>query len=441
MDNYQLPASKVKFSIDPEAVSDLEVGESTLKGMREVLNNFTDQYGPFISMKSYSSMYPYYEMVGITFNETVINLLTSAIAVMIVLFLLLPPGPSFLAVISVLLADVCILAWIPLTGLNLNAITSTCMVMSVGIAVDFSSHVTHAFVETDGQGKTGGERAALAVTRMGRSLTTSAFTTFLSVLMLSTVNVPSNRTFFTMMTGVVIYGMIFGLLFLPVLLSLFNPKYVQPVELQSPTTPLPPGEEAVLLEKTRNRGVKRHHRHRKMDNRPVVRSESESEDEKHKEKPISRNEEVKPEAEAISDSSSEFEDARSYDSSGSRLLREIEMVALDPLPVEEVSVENQPADLKKESEVRLIHEPSAKKESKQVLKTEMEKDSPSVNKNTSIKKVDPAALKKFHRPRDIVKQEAISDSESDEVPQQPKDGDSEAKSTESGLWSYVRSFF
>ena len=101
MSNYQIPASKVRFSIDPVAVSDLEVGEATLLGMRDVLQNFTDQYGPFISMTSYSSMYPYYEMVGITFNETVINLLTSALAVMIVLFLLLPPGPSFLAVISV----------------------------------------------------------------------------------------------------------------------------------------------------------------------------------------------------------------------------------------------------------------------------------------------------------------------------------------------------
>ena len=58
MSNYQIPASKVRFSIDPVAVSDLEVGEATLLGMRDVLQNFTDQYGPFISMTSYSSMYP-----------------------------------------------------------------------------------------------------------------------------------------------------------------------------------------------------------------------------------------------------------------------------------------------------------------------------------------------------------------------------------------------
>lgn len=228
----------------------------------QIIANYTSEYGVYIQAKSYSSMYPYYEMVGITFRETVVNLLTSALAVTVVLFLLLPPGPSVLAVLSVLLCDVAILAWVPFTGLNLNAISSTCMVMSVGIAVDFSAHVTHAFVETDGASLTGGQRAAKAVTKMGRSLTTSALTTFLSVLMLSTVTVPSNRMFFTMMTGVVIFGLLFGMMLLPTVLSFINPSYVKPLPIPdaTPMTPLSPGEEAEQLERTRSRGVRRHHR-------------------------------------------------------------------------------------------------------------------------------------------------------------------------------------
>ena len=191
--SLSVPAAKVKFSINPVAVNDLELGEQVMLGARSVIKNVTSEYGMYIDMKSYSTMYSYYEMVGITFDETIVNLITSAIAIMIVLFCLLPPGPSILAVLNVLLADICILAWVPLTGLNLNAITSTCMVMSVGIAVDFSAHITHAFVETDGS-LSGKERAAMAVTKMGRSLTTSALTTFMSVLMLSTVTVPSSAT-------------------------------------------------------------------------------------------------------------------------------------------------------------------------------------------------------------------------------------------------------
>ena len=251
-----------------------------------------------MKMVSYSTMYPYYEMLGITFQETITNLATSALAVIIVLFVLLPLGPSLLAVICVLLADVCILAWIPLTGLNLNAITSICMVMSVGIAVDFSSHVTHAFVETKSEGRSGGERAASAVTRMGRSLTTSGLTTFLSVFMLCTVKVPSNRAFFTMMSGVVLYGVLFGLVLLPTLLSIFNPSYKAPHVLESPMTPLAPGEEALALEKSRSKGVHRHHRKRVEEREKEAESEEEEEAKELKSpkspghaKPISESEE------------------------------------------------------------------------------------------------------------------------------------------------------
>ena len=257
--SLSVPAAKVKFSINPVAVNDLELGEQVMLGARSVIKNVTSEYGMYIDMKSYSTMYSYYEMVGITFDETIVNLITSAIAVMIVLFCLLPPGPSILAVLNVLLADICILAWVPLTGLNLNAITSTCMVMSVGIAVDFSAHITHAFVETDGS-LSGKERAAMAVTKMGRSLTTSALTTFMSVLMLSTVTVPSNRMFFVMMSGVTLFGLLFGMLLLPTVLSFFNPGYEAPVPVVTPVTPLKPGEEAERLDKMRSRGVRRHHR-------------------------------------------------------------------------------------------------------------------------------------------------------------------------------------
>ena len=290
--SLSVPAAKVKFSINPVAVNDLELGEQVMLGARSVIKNVTSEYGMYIDMKSYSTMYSYYEMVGITFDETIVNLITSAIAVMIVLFCLLPPGPSILAVLNVLLADICILAWVPLTGLNLNAITSTCMVMSVGIAVDFSAHITHAFVETDGS-LSGKERAAMAVTKMGRSLTTSALTTFMSVLMLSTVTVPSNRMFFVMMSGVTLFGLLFGMLLLPTVLSFFNPGYEAPVPVVTPVTPLKPGEEAERLDKMRSRGVRRHHRkhHKKS-------GEEDQEDQETEEKKEQGEEEKEEEGEA-----------------------------------------------------------------------------------------------------------------------------------------------
>lgn len=348
----------------------------------------------YIQAKSYSTMYPYYEMVGITFRETVINLFTSALVVTLVLFLLLPPGPSLTAVISVVLADVCILAWVPFTGLNLNAISSTCMVMSVGIAVDFSAHITHAFVETDGAALSGAQRAAKAVTKMGRSLTTSALTTFLSVLMLSTVTVPSNRMFFTMMTGVVIFGMLFGMLFLPSVLSFLNPSYVKPVVVQSPVTPVPQGEEADRLERTRAQGVRRHHRHhhsKKPEEKEKKPEEKKEEEEKEKEeKPEEKKPEEKVEkVEAISDSSEDdFRDALS-DSSESTAQTGAPEIPHTPREIEMVPMTRPPH----RTPIPAEEEATPRSESSPVSPKPTIKPSPST------------ALKKFRRPRDLEKEE------------------------------------
>ena len=358
----------------------------------------------YIQAKSYSTMYPYYEMVGITFRETVINLFTSALVVTLVLFLLLPPGPSLTAVISVVLADVCILAWVPFTGLNLNAISSTCMVMSVGIAVDFSAHITHAFVETDGAALSGAQRAAKAVTKMGRSLTTSALTTFLSVLMLSTVTVPSNRMFFTMMTGVVIFGMLFGMLFLPSVLSFLNPSYVKPVVVQSPVTPVPQGEEADRL--TRAQGVRRHHRrhHSKKPEEKEKKPEEKEKKEKEK-KEEEKPEEKKPEkvekkveekvekkvekVEAISDSSEDdFRDALS-DSSESTVQTGAPEIPHTPREIEMVPMTRPPH----RTPIPAEEEATPRSESSPVSPKPTIKPSPST------------ALKKFRRPRDLEKEE------------------------------------
>ena len=344
--SLSVPAAKVKFSINPVAVNDLELGEQVMLGARSVIKNVTSEYGMYIDMKSYSTMYSYYEMVGITFDETIVNLITSAIAVMIVLFCLLPPGPSILAVLNVLLADICILAWVPLTGLNLNAITSTCMVMSVGIAVDFSAHITHAFVETDGS-LSGKERAAMAVTKMGRSLTTSALTTFMSVLMLSTVTVPSNRMFFVMMSGVTLFGLLFGMLLLPTVLSFFNPGYEAPVPVVTPVTPLKPGEEAERLDKMRSRGVRRHHRkhHKKS-------GEEDQEDQETEEKKEQGEEEKEEEGEAKKE------------------LKELEMKEMSKEEEEEERVEEEQEEAKKELKELEMKEMSKEEEEEERVEEE-----------------------------------------------------------------------
>eukprot|EP00004_Rigifila_ramosa_P003663 TRINITY_DN1390_c0_g1_i1.p1 TRINITY_DN1390_c0_g1~~TRINITY_DN1390_c0_g1_i1.p1 ORF type:complete len:911 (+),score=232.44 TRINITY_DN1390_c0_g1_i1:102-2735(+) len=154
-------------------------------------------------------------------QECVQNLFISFLCVWAVLLLLLHPWAAFLVVFTIAMMDVLIMAWIPLFGLELNSVTVICIVMSVGIAVDYSCHIAHAFQVNDG---TKSVRARKGVEDMGRAIISGAFATFLGILMLAFAPTAINRTFFTMMTGVIVVGCVHGILFLPVLLSLVGPR-------------------------------------------------------------------------------------------------------------------------------------------------------------------------------------------------------------------------
>ena len=55
-----------------------------------------------------------------------------------------------------------------------------------------------------------------------------AFATFLGILMLSIAPTAINRTFFVMMAGVCIVGMVHGLFLLPVIMSYVGPEFSDP---------------------------------------------------------------------------------------------------------------------------------------------------------------------------------------------------------------------
>ncbi|KAK8789990.1 hypothetical protein WA158_006770 [Blastocystis sp. Blastoise] len=218
--NKLISAVVVTVPISQEIVNKLALGKDTMIEMRKLVDDSNNEYSSQLSLFSYTDLYHYFEMIGVTFNQTIINILTSAFAVLLVLLLFFSIIPALITMLCVLFADISILSWIPQMNLDLNAITSVILVMSVGIAVDFSAHITHSFTHQQG---TGLERSKKTIQEMGRSLITSALTTFIGVFMLIFVPVPTNQMFFIMMSGVVLYGLLYGMILLPSLLSVINP--------------------------------------------------------------------------------------------------------------------------------------------------------------------------------------------------------------------------
>ena len=71
-------------------------------------------------------------------------------------------------------------------GMTIDTISCMCIVLIVGLCVDYSVHIAHAF--NVARGETGGERARAALTTMGPAILNGGTTTWLALIVLAFSN-------------------------------------------------------------------------------------------------------------------------------------------------------------------------------------------------------------------------------------------------------------
>merc|ERR1712079_181324 len=106
-------------------------------------------------------------------------------------------------------------------GIVIDSVSVINIVLAVGLSVDYSAHVGHCFMVKSGSRN---ERVTEALADIGASVLNGAISTFLAVavLLISTSYVFKTLSIqFALTVGL---GVIHGLIFLPVLLSLIGPK-------------------------------------------------------------------------------------------------------------------------------------------------------------------------------------------------------------------------
>ncbi|TRY67571.1 hypothetical protein TCAL_07821 [Tigriopus californicus] len=105
-------------------------------------------------------------------------------------------------------------------GLTIDTISCINIVLAIGLCVDYSAHIAHAFIVEEGDRQT---RATNSLVSMGPAILNGGITTFLALVLLGFSESHAFITFFKVFLLTVVFGLFHGLVYLPVVLSIMGP--------------------------------------------------------------------------------------------------------------------------------------------------------------------------------------------------------------------------
>ncbi|XP_072108205.1 patched domain-containing protein 3-like, partial [Mobula birostris] len=171
-----------------------------------------------IPLLVYHPAFIYFDQYLVIVSNTIQNVVVAALVMLLIAFLLLPnPVCSLWVTFATALVLVGVTGLMALWGVNLDSISMINLVICRGFSVDFSAHISYAFVSS-GEGSYN-ERAIDALYALGYPIIQGAVSTILGVVVLAAAVSYIFRTFFKIMFLVISFGAVHGLVFLPVFLT------------------------------------------------------------------------------------------------------------------------------------------------------------------------------------------------------------------------------
>lgn len=176
-----------------------------------------------INCLTYSPFFLYYEqyvrILGLTMQSVGIAL--AAVCVITCVFI---PHPVLAGLVTINVTTIMtgVFGFMYYLDISLSAITMIQLIMTVGFSVDFSAHICHGFILCTKA--TRNERIKETIKRTGAPVFHGAMSSLLGVFILISAKSYIFRTFLTVMSFVLLFGITHALFLLPVMLSWIGPK-------------------------------------------------------------------------------------------------------------------------------------------------------------------------------------------------------------------------
>ena len=166
-------------------------------------------------------MFVFFQYLLVKFTS--IQTISLAAVVMMVVSLVFIPNPlcSLWVAFSIISIEVGVIGYMSLWDVNLDSVSMINLIMCIGFSVDFSAHISYAYLTA--KVDTPSERVRDCLFNLGLPVMQGGLSTIIGVLIL--VMAPSYifQTFFKIVFLVVFFGIMHGTLLLPVMLSILGP--------------------------------------------------------------------------------------------------------------------------------------------------------------------------------------------------------------------------
>ncbi|XP_032896068.1 patched domain-containing protein 3-like [Amblyraja radiata] len=204
-----------RFFIQSVYVNDSNAEKVLLKDFRSMAKVC------IIPMEVFHPAFIYYDQYLVIISSTVQNVAVAAGAMLIVSLVLIPnPICSLWVTFAIASVLVGVAGFMAFWGVSLDSISMINLVICIGFSVDFTAHISYAYIASDKL--TGNERSIDALYRLGYPIIQGALSTIMGVIALSAAASYIFRTFFKIMFLVITFGAIHGIVLMPVFMTFFK---------------------------------------------------------------------------------------------------------------------------------------------------------------------------------------------------------------------------
>ncbi|KAK9977225.1 hypothetical protein ABG768_019046 [Culter alburnus] len=191
--------------------------KNMLNAFRETAENCGKLQTP-VDLIVYHPTFIYFDQFSVIISNTIQNLVVATCAMLVISLLLIPnPLCSLWVTFSIASVIVGVAGFMALWDVSLDAVSMIILVICIGFSVDFSAHISYAFVSSEKS--SANEKAMDAINKLGYPIIQGAVSTIAGVVVLSAAKSYIFRTFFKIMFLVILFGAVHGIIFIPVFLS------------------------------------------------------------------------------------------------------------------------------------------------------------------------------------------------------------------------------